>query len=273
MKEQLTLSQQKKFSPNVKVIQDKITGKNYKPGIVFELAVAIPNKSNNGKYALIVEHDWLAHANVNSMYTLATEGKAPFTVCIGLAAGSLPMKDGTIRYMRANCYDLFDNEYANFIVYEVIPYVENKYSIKFFESADMHMASGGSSGALSAFCLGWFHPEYFHRLYLSSPSFLAMGRGNEVPYLIRKFETKPFKIFLDVCENEPNDYFGYSKAIDEQAIESFIFAGYNIKTAYYKDTWHCGKYGDELEAYKRNAWLWEEYNKPIKPLKNSKLHQ
>lgn len=172
--------------------------------------------------------------------------------------------------MRMNSYDFFDREYGDFIVYELIPYVLKKYGIIISDSPDMHLISGGSSGGISSFVVAWFHSDYFRRVYMSSPSFLAMGRGNEIPYLIRKYETKPFRIYEEWSENEPNDYFGWSRGVDEVAKESLIFAKYDFNYAYFPGEGHCSRYRDENEAYKRNEWIWHDWQtKPIKALGNS----
>lgn len=221
-------------------------------------------------FALLVEHDGQNNANVNALMKLAEEGKAPYCVSIGVVAGQLTTPDGNTRIMRMNSYDFFDREYGDFIVYELIPFVVKKYGIKISNDPDMHLVSGGSSGGISAFVVAWFHPDYFHRVYMSSPSFLAMGRGNEIPYLVRKYETKPLRIFEDWSENEPNDYFGWSRGVDEVVKESLVFAKYDFGYAYYAGEGHCSRYWDEGEAYKRNEWLWRDWKtKPIKALGNS----
>ena len=95
---------------------------------------------------------------------------------------------------------------------------------------------------------------------MSSPSFLAMGRGNEIPYLIRKYETKPLRIYEEYSENEPNDYFGWSRAIDEETREALAFAGYDFKCAYFPEEGHGSRYRQIDEAYLRNEWIWRDWN-------------
>ena len=235
--------------------EGSLTGKRYKPGFIFDFKLAVPSR-NIEEYALLVEHDGQNDANVSSMIRLADEGKAPYCVSIGVKPGFLLMPDGTQRGMRMNSYDLFDSEYGDFIVYELIPYISETYSIRFSDSPDMHFVSGGSSGGISAFVIAWFHPDYFHRIYMSSPSFLSMGRCNELSYLIRKYETKPFRIYEEYSGKEPNDYFGWSRAVDEEAREALLFAGYDFKFSYFPEKGHCGRYRDNDEAYKRNEWIW-----------------
>ncbi len=238
----------------LKYIEDRIVGKRYKPGMVFAFKIAVPC-CEVSEFGLLIEHDGQNDANVSALLRLADEGRAPYCISIGVHAGDLPMADGSTRGMRMNSYDLFDREYGDFLVYELIPYVTEKYCLPISRDPDWHVISGGSSGGISAFTAAWFHPEYFHRVYMSSPSFLAMGRGNEIPYLIRKYETKPFKIYEEISENEPNDYFGWSRAIDEEAREALTFAGYDFTSAFFAGEGHCSRYYNTDEAYVRFAWL------------------
>ena len=240
----------------LKIIEDRIVGEKYKPGIEFTFKLAIPCIEQN-EYALLVDHDGQNDANVKALIRLADEGKAPYCISLGVNPGRLQMSDGSFREMRMNSYDLFDREYGDFIVYELIPYIKEKYALRISESPDMHLISGGSSGGISAFVVAWFHSDYFHKVYMSSPSFLAMGRGNEIPYLIRKFETKPLKIYEEWSETEPNDYFGWSRAIDEEAHAALLFAKYDFKCKYFPNEGHCSRYKSEDDAYARMEWLFE----------------
>ena len=235
-----------------------IVSKKYKAGMEFCFQLAIPAKRIE-KYALLLEHDGLNEANVKSMLRLAEEGDAPYCICVGVLPAKQISSNGENYNRRINSYDLFNSEYADFIVFELLPYIENKYDIKFDENPDLHYVSGGSSGGISAFVIAWFHSEYFHRVYMSSPSFLAMGRGNEIPYLIRKYETKPIKIYEEYSENEPNDYFGASFPIDIEAKMALEFAGYDFAHEYFPNEGHCSRYRDYETAYKRNKWIWDSY--------------
>ena len=235
--------------------EGNLTGKKYKPGIDFKFVLSVPDVGER-ELALMIEHDGPNIANINSMRTLADKGLAPYCACIGVRPGIMYMSDGSPRGMRMNSYDLFDREYGDFLVYELIPFIAEKYSVRFSASPDMHALSGGSSGGISAFTVAWFHPEYFHRVYISSPSFLAMGRGNEIPYLIRKYETKPLKIAFECSEKEPNDYFGAILPIDDEARAALEFSRYDFRYTFFPGEGHCSRYRNEQTAYERNEWLW-----------------
>ena len=239
-------------------IDDSLIGSKFKPGMRFRFQLAIPCVETEG-FAMLIEHDGPNEENINSMLKLADEGKAPYCVSIGVFSSELLMPDGSERNMRMNNYDYFDRKYGDFLVYELIPYIKAKYNINFSESADMHFVSGGSSGGISAFVIAWFHPDYFHRVFMCAPSFIALGRGNELPYLIRKYETKPFRIFEEYYENEINDYSGWIRSIDEQTRESLIFANYDFKYKFFQGESHCERYHDENTAYERNEWIWHDW--------------
>ena len=254
---------------DIKYAEGSLVGQVYKAGIAFGFTLAIP-AAEVEEYALLVEHDGLNDANVNAMNRLAKEGCAPYCVCVGVHPGVLCFPDGEARNMRMNSYDLFDSEYGDFLVYELMPYIEKEFGIRFSQDPDLHYISGGSSGGISAFAAAWFHPNYFHRVYMSSPSFLAMGRGNEIPYLVRKCETKPLRIYEESSENEPNDYFGASYPIDVEMKMALEFAGYDFGWEYFPGEWHCSRYRDEESAYRRNKWIWQDYaTKKITPPRNS----
>ena len=255
-------------------IEGSLIGNKFKPNVRYDFILSVPEQSAE-EYALLIEHDGPNDANVNAMLALADEGKAPYCISVGVKSGTLSMPDGTERGMRMNSYDLFDREYSDFIVYELIPHIVKTYGFNIVPSPDMHMVSGGSSGGISAFVIAWFHPEYFHRVYMSSPSFLAMGRGNEIPYLIRKYETKPLRIYQEASENEPIAYFGWSRGIDEETDKGLIFAGYDYRFEYFKGEGHCSRYRNQEEAYKRNEWIWQDYKtKPIlAPANSARVNQ
>ena len=172
--------------------------------------------------------------------------------------------------MRINDYDLFDESYPYFVTRELIPYLIDEYSLKISPSADMHTVSGGSSGAISAFNIAWHCPDFFHRIYMSSPSFLAMGGGRAPIELMRKCEPKPFRIYYEYSEHEPNDYFGssYCAAIDaKMALE---YSGYPILSKYFENEGHCSRYRCTETLKEGYEFLWKE-DKVSVPDFNSRL--
>lgn len=251
------------------VYKGEYTCVRYKPGSVLEYRICVSPGADESA-ALLVHHDGLNEAEVNAMQALHAEGKAPACVAVGLRSGSLTMADGTVRAMRLNEYDVFDREYADLLTEELIPELTRRHGLRYSSDPDMHMISGGSSGGISAFQVAWYRTDFFRRLYISSPSFLAMDRGDEYIALIRKFETKPFRIYMEYSENEPNDYFGSSYCAALSAKMALEFAGYDLQCVYWPGEGHCSRYGDAETQAKGFAWLWKDWETvPLSAPRNS----
>jgi len=252
-----------------RIDEGDVIGQKYKPGSVFHYKIGIPNVDE--ECAIMIEHDRYNGAQAKAMAQLYEEKIAPPCVEIGIEPGKLIFESGDNRNMRPNDYDLFDSEYGDFIVYELIPTLTEKYNLKISPNPDWHLVGGGSSGGLSSWVIAWFHPSYFHRIYMSSPSFLPMGRGEELPALIRKYETKPFKVYEEYSEHEPNDYFGWTYIGGLSGKKSIEFAGYDFTVKYFEGGGHCSHRYDDDEAYIRMKTIWEGYlEHPIVAPRNSR---
>ena len=249
-------------------------GRIYKKDTLFAYCVHVPDPGKDvGPFALCVNHDGINESEVRVMKRLAEDGKAPYCVFVGVTPGKLPSTNGgRARNMRLDDYDIFSADYPLFIVKELIPYLTEKYSLRISDSPDYHAVSGGSSGGISAFNMAWLCNDYFHRVYMSSPSFLSMVRGNELPILVRKTETKPIRIYMEYSENEPNDYFGSSYCAAMEIKMALEFAGYDFKCVEYRGEGHCSRYrknNDETQ-YDGYAYLWKDYaTVPVKVRKLS----
>lgn len=249
---------------NGKRIDGVFTSRTYKSDMEFSFGLYLPEGTENAKEAaLSIEHDGLNASLAEAMEKLYREGKAPLTVSVGVPAAVLhaTLPEETDRNMRMNNYDLFNRDFADFLVFELIPYLKSTYHLPISKNPDWHMVSGGSSGGISAWNVAWTHPEYFHRVYMSSPSFLAMGNGRELPALMRKCETKPIRVYMEYSENEPDDYFGSSFVAAMDAQKALEFAGYDYQCVYFPGEGHCSRYSKDNEEtlYRGMEWLWESY--------------
>ena len=237
------------------------TARGVYEGTVFPYAVHIPDCAKTcDACALLVMHDGLNSAEAWAMERLAETGEAPPCISVGIVSGTLPLENGTPRGMRMLNYDMFTHDYPNFVVYEFLPYLIETYGLHISPSPDMHMTSGGSSGGISAWNMAWYRTDYFRRVYMSSPSFLSMGNGREIPALIRKVETKPIRVWTEFSENEPDDYFGSSYCAADDAERALKFAGYDMASAYYPGEGHCSRRLNPENALERMRFLWENWD-------------
>lgn len=246
------------------ILEGTFSSVRFYPGSVFPYRVHIPAKADTPeRTALLVTHDGLHTVDAWAMEQLAETGEAPCCITVGISPATLPatLSGGYDRGMRMQNYDIFSPVYPNFVVEELLPYLTGTHGLAFSTAPDMHMTSGGSSGGISAWNMAWYRTDFFRRVYMSSPSFLAMGCGNELPHRIRKTETKPIRVFTDFSENEPNDYFGSSYSVAWDAEKALRFAGYDVESAYYPGEGHCSRNGSPEDALKRMHFLWKNWEK------------
>ncbi len=238
------------------------------PNATFHYEIYVPEDHNdNMEYGLIFNHDGLNQAEAAANELLAQTGDAPYCISIGIDGGYInpTIKNGMERRLRMNTYDFYLNRFPDFVVDEFLPYLISKYDLKISPSPDMHLVTGGSSGGVSSWNMAWHRTDYFKRVYMSSPSFLEMAKGQELVTLIRKYETKPIRVFTEYSENEPNDYFGSSFCVAKAAEMALEFAGYDMMSAYYPDEGHCSRRLDYEKAIERLEFLWEDWKTtPIK---------
>ena len=244
------------------ILEGELTSTIY-PGATVRYTIHVPEHDTNDKpMGLLVTHDGLNQADAYALQELARTGECPYCVTVGIHPGNLPatIPQGEDRYLRMNMYDIYSDQYPNFVVDELLPHVIKTYSLNIAPSPDMHMVSGGSSGGISAWNIAWYRTDYFHRVYMSSPSFLSMARGDELVNLIRKVETKPIRVFVDYSEEEPNDYFGNSYCIGEASIRALRFSSYDMMSQYHPGEGHCSRNNDPACAIERMRFLWNGWN-------------
>lgn len=253
------------------IYEGSFTSKIY-DGAVFPYKIVITDPSAE-ESALVIGHDFVNDGEVRAMNELMETGEVPPCIFIGVIPANLPatLEGGFDRNLRMNTYDVFSDKYPNFIVDELVPALAEKYGLKISASPDMHMASGGSSGGISAWNMAWERNDYFRRVYMSSPSFLSMCRGDEMINLMRKFETKPIRVFVDFSESEPDDYFGSSYCVADASVRALRFAGYDMMDDYHPGEGHCSRHCTYENAVERMKFLWKEWQS--EPVAVKKLSQ
>ncbi len=253
--------------------EGRYVSQRIRPGTVVRYTLDIPQGFEKAKKrGLIFGHDGTCGGQLAAMERLCAAGEAPLCVHLGVPRGVLPatLEGGFNRDMRMNEYDIYDRSYADFVVDELIPYVLQTEGVSVSDDPDMHMVAGGSSGGISAWNFAWFRTDYFHRVYMSSPSFLSMGNGREMQAVMRKYETKPVRVWTEYSENEPDEYFGSSFAAALDAVRALRFAGYDCADRYYPGEGHCSgrDNADRLETALRFLWKdWETV--PVRAPRNS----
>ncbi|MBE6608027.1 MAG: hypothetical protein E7633_05695 [Ruminococcaceae bacterium] len=262
------------FKLDGKFFEGVYEGKNLKKGSLLNYVLYTSSLYDKSKpAAFCLTFDGLNTEQVSALEYLAHEGEMPPFVALGVFPGRVePTLDGGIaRNMRKEEYDVADREFPDFLVDELIPEILAKHGIKISDSPDLHMISGGSSGGIAAWTGAWYRNDFFRRAFISSPSFLAMGMGEDIPFLVKKLEARPIKICLTLGEHEPDDYFGSSYPVGLLFERSLNFAGYDYEYSYFPNEGHCCRIRDYESQIGFMRYLWKDaLTNPVKLAEKSK---
>ena len=255
---------------------DTIEGSYYseslKQGVAFHWKFHLPETYvPDGSAALYVTNDGLNAVHAEVLEKLSKTGEVPPTVCVGIEPGYLrsTLEGGMDRWQRAEEYDQVGPEYANFLVDEFIPWLTERHGLKFSANPDMHMIGGISSSGIAAWNIAWFRNDFFHRCFMSSPTFSAFRGGEELMYLARVSETKPIRTYEIFGRDEPRLFAGDSYISALMGESGLEFAGYPYKSEYMPDGSHGCGYRDPEHIRPAMLFLWNNWKtEPVRPLRN-----
>jgi len=189
----------------------------------------------------------------------------PVSIGIFVNPGVVPAanENAQPRFNRSFEYDGMGDNYARFLLEEIIPAVAKDHNLK--TDGNSRMIIGSSSGGIAAFTAAWERPNEFSRVYSTVGTFVSLRGGNNYPWMIRKFEPKPIRVYLQDGSNDNNLYCGSWWVANQDMLASLQFSGYDVKHAW-GDGGHNAKHGASIlpDALR---WLWRDYPKPIaKPI-------
>jgi len=142
---------------------------------------------------------------------------------------------------RAEEYDALNDDYARFLVEELLPEVSKKYA--FTADPQKRIIGGTSSGAICAWTVAWNKPEAFRNVISMIGSYTSIGLklptqsssiipgGDLYPGLIRKSPIRPIKIFLQDGSNDLNNEHGNWFLANQQMLSALEWANSNADAA------------------------------------------
>jgi enterochelin esterase-like enzyme len=105
-------------------------------------------------------------------------------------------------------YDELSDRYSNWVEQELLPAVSQKYGVTLTSDPEGRATMGGSSGAVCAWTMAWFHPERYHKVLSYSGTFVNQAwpmdpktpRGGWEYHatLVPKAAKKPIRIWMEV---------------------------------------------------------------------------
>ena len=230
-----------------------------------EITVYVPKEYTGKEPAcLLVCLDGVLFNAITVMQNLISSGEMPVTIGLFVQPGVIYARSGAQqrvqRYNRSNEFDRVDGTFARFLEEEVLPLVatlkcSGGQPILISSNPNNRAITGASSGAICAFSAAWFRPDLFRRVYSSVGTFVAMRGGNQYPWIIRKTEPKPLRIYLQDGVNDAwNPLFGEWWEANQLMESALDFAGYELFFKWDRGG-HSIKHGTALfpDAMR---WLW-----------------
>jgi enterochelin esterase family protein len=179
---------------------------------------------------------------------------------------------------RAEEYDALDDDYARFIIDEMLPEIGKRYRLT--DDPEQRAIGGTSSGAICAFTVAWHRPDAFRKVISLIGSYVSIGYrpaangqplvpgGDLYPTFIRKSPIRPLKIFLQDGSNDLDNEHGNWFLANQQMLAALQWANANADRTNtpgpryeVKHVWGDGTHSDEhggalLPDIMR--WLWNE---------------
>ncbi|ADG67988.1 SMP-30/Gluconolaconase/LRE domain protein [Planctopirus limnophila DSM 3776] len=262
--------------PKGEVTKHQFRSSKIFPGTVRDFWVYVPQQYTGERpAALYVNQDGIQYNAPAVFDQLIASGDMPVTIGVFVMHGKVPAVNGETqldRFNRSFEYDGLGDGYARFLIEELLPEVEKLKTsdgrpIKLSKDPNDRAIGGSSSGAICAWTVAWERPDSFRRVFSAIGTYVGLRGGQNYPTLIRKYEPKPLRVFLEDGTNDLNIY-GGDWWIANQAMErSLVFAGYEVNHSW-GDGGHNGKHATEIfpEAMK---WLWKDHAAGIKVGKGS----
>jgi len=232
--------------------------------------IYIPAQYNPNKPACVfICQDGIRWEAPTVFDNLIYKKEIPITIGVFVAPGVVKTANanGALdRFNRSFEYDGLGDGYARFLLDELLPEVETKKTsdgrvIRLSHEGNDRLIAGASSGAIAAFTAAWERPDAFTRVFSSIGTFVDLRGGMRYPSLIRRYEPKPIRVFLQDGSGDLNIYGGDWWMANQTMERALVFAGYEVEHAW-GDGGHTGKHATAIfpDALR---WLWKDWPKAV----------
>jgi gluconolactonase len=256
--------------PKGEIIKFSFENSKIFPGTSREVSVYIPSQYDGKKPACVyVNQDGIQWKAPTVFDNLIHQKEMPITIGVFITPGQVRAINSDLalnRYNRSYEYDGLGDNYARFLLEEIFPVVEklkagNGRSILLSKDGNDRAIGGSSSGAVCAFTAAWEKPQEFSRVFSAIGTYVGLRGADRYDILVRKYEPKPIRIFLQDGSNDLNIYAGDWWKANESLQRSLLFAGYDVKHVW-GEGGHNGQHGTAVFA-EAMRWLWRDYPQKI----------
>jgi gluconolactonase len=251
------------------------------PGQMHEYWVYIPAQYDGTKPACVyINQDGVQNKAPIVFDNLINSKEMPVTIGVFVSPGRIvaaDLKTALDRYNRSLEYDGLGDGYARFLLQELLPDVEKQKttdgrSIHLLKTGNDRAIGGNSSGAIAAFTATWEKPDEFSKVFSGIGTYVGLRGGERYSSLIRKYEPRAMRVFLQDGSNDQNTYPGDWFFANQMMERSLQFAGTQVEHAWGEGN-HNGKQAEAMFPAAMR-WLWKDYPAAITTgiSKNVMLH-
>jgi gluconolactonase len=240
------------------------------PGTVRDYWIYVPKQYDASKPACVyVGQDGIGFDAPAVFDRLIHNREIPIVIGVFVRPGVVKaLSDNALdRFNRSYEYDGLGDTYARFLLEELLPEVEKKTTadgraIRLSHDGNDRGIGGASSGAVCAFTAAWERPDAFRRVFSAIGTYVGLRGANNYPTLVRKFEPKPIRIFLEDGSKDLNIYGGDWWMANQEMERALRFAGYEVNHAW-GEGGHNPRHATEIfpDAMR---WLWKDWPNPVK---------
>lgn len=240
------------------------------PGTWREYWVYVPAQYQPDKPACVyVNQDGIQWKAPIVFDNLIYSNEMPVTIGVFIMPGRVlaaNAQSASDRFNRSFEYDGLGDAYARFITEEILPEVEKQKAsdgraIRLSKNGNDRAIGGSSSGAVCAFTAAWEKPEAFSRVFSAIGTYVGLRGADRYSTLIRKYEPKPIRIFLQDGSNDLNIYGGDWWKANETLERALTFAGYEVRHVW-GEGGHNGNQGSAVFPAAMR-WLWKDWPKQV----------
>lgn len=240
------------------------------PGTVHDYWIYVPAQYDPAQPACVyVNQDGIQNNAPVVFDNLIARKEMPITIGIFVTPGILKIggTNALDRFNRSYEYDGLGSDYARFLLDELLPEVEQKSTrdgkpIHLSKNGNDRGIGGSSSGAICAFTCAWERPDAFTRVFSSIGTYVGLRGGEVYPTLIRKFEPKPLRVFLQDGSSDLNIYGGDWWMANQMMERALKFAGYEVEHVW-GEGGHNGRHAAAIFP-DATRWLWKDWPAPVK---------
>ena len=239
------------------------------PGTKRRYYVYVPKQYDESKpAALMVFQDGHAYLSESGDYrvpiildNLIQRNELPVTIGVFIDPGhkkeALPEKPGwqPEAENRSLEYDTLSDDYAKFLLDEILPEVEKDYNIT--DDPNGRAICGASSGGICAFTAAWQRPDKFGKVISHIGSFVNIRHGDTYPGIIRKTDKKPIRVYLQDGAHDLDNEHGNWPLANERMYSALKYKEYDVKLDWGQGAHNGNHAGSILPDALR--WLWRDY--------------